>query len=103
MIILPRQARDKHKKNSKKSAVFLQYGEAKPEHMDAAHAAGLKVAFSLKDLYAGTKWCPSSITDGASEERVFKQRVTQVRAETYDAFEDIQSSLPPNRRKKGAN
>jgi len=60
----------------------VQYGEAKPEHMDAAHAAGVRVAFSLKDLYAGTKWCPPSITDGASEESVFKQRVAQVCAET---------------------
>lgn len=45
--------------------------------MDAAHAAGLKVAFSLKDVYFGTRWCPASITDRASEEVYFKKRVAE--------------------------
>ena len=48
--------------------------------MDAAHAAGLKVAFSLKDLFFGTHWCPKQVTSRAAEEPYFKKLVSQFKS-----------------------
>ena len=60
---------------------FLQmpYGEATLAEMDAAAAAGLKVGFSLKDIFFGSHWCPNVVTSRAVEEQYFKSRVAAFR------------------------
>ena len=58
---------------------IMPYGEPSLANMDAAAAAGLKVAFSLKDLFFGTRWCPKIVSSRAMEEQYFKQRVSQFR------------------------
>ena len=47
--------------------------------MDAAAAAGLKIAFSLKDIFFGSTWCPPAVTSRAMEEQYFKERVSDFR------------------------
>jgi hypothetical protein len=57
----------------------MPYGEASLADMDAAEAAGIKVAFSMKDIFFGSHWCPEQITSRALEESYFKQRVADFR------------------------
>jgi hypothetical protein len=52
-------------------------GEATVSQLDAAAAAGLKVGFSLKDIFFGSHWCPKIVSSRAAEEKYFKQRVQQ--------------------------
>ena len=47
--------------------------------MDAAAAVGLKVGFSLKDIFFGTRWCPKAVTSRAVEEQYFKKKVADFR------------------------
>ena len=42
-------------------------------------AAGLKIAFSLKDIFFGSTWCPPAVTSRAMEEQYFKERVSDFR------------------------
>ena len=39
----------------------MPYGETTAAEMDAAHAAGLKVVFSLKDIFFGSSNCPPEV------------------------------------------
>lgn len=55
--------------------MIMPYGEATMAEMDAAAAAGLKVGFSLKDIFFGSHWCPKLVTSRAVEEQYFRQRV----------------------------
>ena len=58
---------------------IMPYGEPSLANMDAAAAVGLKVGFSLKDIFFGTQRCPKDITSRAVEEKYFKQRVSDFR------------------------
>lgn len=58
---------------------LMPYGETSSAEMDAAHAAGLRVAFSLKDIFFGSSNCPSAIKSLADEEAYFRQRVAAFR------------------------
>ncbi len=58
---------------------LMPYGRPKPEQMDLAQKHGLKVIYSIKDFYAGTRWAPGFIKTEADEERAVRQYVTQFR------------------------
>ena len=47
--------------------------------MDAAAAVGLKVGYSLKDIFFGSHWCPKAVTSRAAEEKYFKSKVADFR------------------------
>jgi hypothetical protein len=56
---------------------IMPYGEATIANMDAAAAAGLKVGFSLKDVFFGSQRCPKQITSREEEEKYFRRRVKE--------------------------
>ena len=58
----------------------MPYGEATAGNLDEAHRVGLKVVYSLKDLFYGTAHCPRNITSPAEEEAAFKARVAQFKS-----------------------
>ncbi len=58
---------------------LMPYGSPKPEQMDLIQRLGLKVIYSVKDLYFGMKYTPKSITSVADEEPLIRQRVRQFR------------------------
>ena len=45
--------------------------------MDLCHAKGLKVIYSVKDIYSGTCWAPKGIKTEADETRYIKDRVNR--------------------------
>ncbi len=45
--------------------------------MDLCHAKGLKVIYSVKDIYSGTRWAPKGIKTEADETRYIKDRVNR--------------------------
>ncbi len=53
----------------------LAYNPPTRKQMDAAHAAGLKVIYSIKDAYLGTRSCPAEIIDEASEIKWVTERI----------------------------
>lgn len=55
---------------------LMPYGGASPEQMDAIAKHGLKIIYSIKDYYAGTKWCPKSIQTEADERPAVEKTVT---------------------------
>eukprot|EP01051_Picozoa_sp_SAG22_P011255 SAG22_NODE_1066_length_5744_cov_7.937290_3_plen_233_part_00 len=57
----------------------MPYGETSAADMDVAQAAGLRVAFSLKDIFFGSSNCPAAIKSLAGEEAYFRQRVAAFR------------------------
>ena len=45
--------------------------------MDLCHAKGLKVIYSVKDIYSGTRWAPKGIKTEADETRYIMDRVSR--------------------------
>ena len=45
----------------------MPYGGRNRKQLDTAHAHGIKVIFSVKDYYYGTKWCPPHVKSEAEE------------------------------------
>jgi hypothetical protein len=58
----------------------MPYGGPSAEQMDLAERHGLKVIYSIKDLYAGTAYCPKRITAAADERPAVEEVVKQFRA-----------------------
>ena len=54
---------------------LMPYGSPKPEQMDLAQEHGLKVIYSIKDFYFGTRYCPGVIKSEADEKREVLSRV----------------------------
>ncbi len=54
---------------------LMPYGSPTTNQMDACHARGLKVIYSLKDLYSGTRWAPAGIKTEADERAEIERRV----------------------------
>ena len=55
---------------------LMPYNSPKTEEqMDLLDKHGLKVIYSVKDWYFGSKWCPGSIKSVADEEPALRQRV----------------------------
>ncbi|MEA1950578.1 MAG: hypothetical protein U9N87_04295, partial [Planctomycetota bacterium] len=58
---------------------LMPYGSPNAEQMDIAHEHGLKVIYSVKDWYFGSRGCPGSIKSIADEEPAIRKRVQQFR------------------------
>jgi len=58
---------------------LMPYGSPSREQMDLAHRHGLKVIYSVKDMYAGSRWCPASIKTAADEERLVRGKLREFR------------------------
>jgi hypothetical protein len=54
---------------------LMPYGSPNQQQMDACHARGLKVIYSIKDFYSGTRWAPSGMKNEADELAEIKKRV----------------------------
>jgi hypothetical protein len=58
---------------------LMPYGSPNRQQMDLAHSMGLKVIYSIKDWYYGSRWCPPSIRSADDEEPMVRERVRQFR------------------------
>jgi hypothetical protein len=58
---------------------LMPYGSPSREQMDLARQYGLKVIYSIKDWYAGSRYCPASIRSLADEEPLVRARVREHR------------------------
>ena len=54
---------------------LMPYNSPDTNRMDACHARGLKVIYSVKDFYSGTPWAPKHIKTEADEIAEIRQRV----------------------------
>ena len=54
---------------------LMPYGAPNKEKMDMAHNAGLKVIYSVKDIYSGTRWAPKGVKTLEDEVSYIKQKV----------------------------
>lgn len=54
---------------------LMPYGSPTPAQMDACAARGLKVIYSIKDFYSGTRWAPAGMKSEADELAEIKRRV----------------------------
>ncbi len=55
---------------------LMPYGTPKRERLDLCHQYGIRVIASIKDFYAGTRWCPKEIKTEA-DERPFIERIVR--------------------------
>ncbi|MDD2597900.1 MAG: hypothetical protein PHO37_01565 [Kiritimatiellae bacterium] len=55
---------------------LMPYGSPATNQMDACHAYGLKVIYSIKDIYHGTQWAPPQIKSAADEREWIKRTVS---------------------------
>jgi len=58
---------------------LMPYGSPNAQQMDMCHARGLKVIYSIKDYYAGTRWAPKHIKTEADETAEIEKRVALYR------------------------
>lgn len=58
---------------------IMPYSLPDEEKMDLAADAGIRVIYSIKDFYAGTRWCPGFIKSEADEEPMVRERVQRFR------------------------
>ncbi len=58
---------------------LMPYGRPSLEQMDLAQQYGLKVIYSIKDYYAGTRWAPDFIEDPEDEEPAVRRTVREYR------------------------
>jgi hypothetical protein len=56
---------------------LMPYGQPTMEQMDLAHKHGLKVIYTVKDIYHGTDGCPGGIKTDADERAHIKGKVEQ--------------------------
>lgn len=54
---------------------LMPYGSPTTNQMDACHARGLKVIYSIKDFYSGTRWAPKGMKTEADELAEIRKRV----------------------------
>jgi hypothetical protein len=54
---------------------LMPYGSPNPQQMDACQARGLKVIYSIKDFYSGTRWAPAHMKTEADEAAEIEKRV----------------------------
>ncbi len=58
---------------------LMPYGSPNEEQMDLIDSFGLKVIYSIKDFYHGTRYCPGFIKSEADEEPAVRERVRKYR------------------------
>jgi hypothetical protein len=56
---------------------LMPYGSPTREQMDLARAAGLKVIYSVKDIYHGTRWAPKGVQTEQDEIEFVRARVDE--------------------------
>jgi hypothetical protein len=54
---------------------LMPYGQPSPQQMDLAQEKGLKVIYTVKDIYYGTDGCPKDIRTDADEQAHIKAKV----------------------------
>ena len=54
---------------------LMPYGSPTTNQMDACHARGLKVIYSIKDFYSGTRWAPPGMKTEADELAEIRRRM----------------------------
>lgn len=54
---------------------LMPYQAPNREQLDMCHARGLKVIYSVKDIYYGTKWAPKSVKSAEDEVAFIEKRV----------------------------
>lgn len=59
---------------------LMPYGSPNANQMDACHARGLKVIYSIKDFYSGTRWAPANMKTESDERAEIKKRVELYRS-----------------------
>jgi hypothetical protein len=59
---------------------LLPYGMPTGEQLDLAHAKALKVIYTVKDCYFGSKYCPSVIQSEEDEYRIVREKVEAYRS-----------------------
>ncbi|MGQ9733248.1 MAG: hypothetical protein ACUVX8_18475 [Candidatus Zipacnadales bacterium] len=58
---------------------LMPYGAPTREQMDLAYRYGVKVIYSVKDIYYGSTYCPEGITTIEDERRFIEQKVKEFR------------------------
>ncbi len=58
---------------------LMPYGSPNRRQMDLAHDLGLKVIYSIKDWYYGSRWCPPAVRSVDDEEPMVRARVREFR------------------------
>ena len=58
---------------------LMPYGSPTTNQMDACQARGLKVIYSIKDFYSGTRWAPTGMKTEADELAEIKKRAALYR------------------------
>ena len=58
---------------------LMPYGSPTTNQMDACHARSLKVIYSIKDFYSGTRWAPAGMKTEADEVAEIKRRMALYR------------------------
>ena len=58
---------------------IMPYSLPDEEKLDLAMAHGIRIIYSIKDFYAGTRWCPGFIKTEADEEPKVRERVRRFR------------------------
>ncbi|MFO7974645.1 MAG: hypothetical protein R6V12_08420, partial [Candidatus Hydrogenedentota bacterium] len=58
---------------------LMPYGSPTKEEMDMAEARGLKVLYSVKDIYHGTRYCPDHIKSREDEEPFLRRKLETFR------------------------
>lgn len=56
---------------------LMPYSRPDRKVLDSVQQRGLRVIYSIKDYYAGTKWCPGHIRTEADEEPAVRETVAQ--------------------------
>ncbi len=74
---------------------LMPYGSPTTNQMDACHARGLKVIYSIKDFYSGTRWAPTGMKSEADETAEIKRRMALHRTHPALIAWYINDELPP--------
>ncbi len=75
---------------------LMPYGSPTADQLDLAQEFGLRVIYSIKDFYFGTRWCPAFIASEADEEPAVRERVRQYRDHPALMAWYLNDELPPS-------
>ena len=75
---------------------LMPYGRPHADQMDLVQKYGLKVIYSLKDYYAGTKFCPHSIKTPDDERPAIEEAVKRFRGHPALLAWYLNDELPPS-------
>ncbi|NOY82481.1 MAG: hypothetical protein GXP31_15895 [Kiritimatiellaeota bacterium] len=75
---------------------LMPYGKPTRGQLDQAEARGLKVIFSIKDYYAGSRWCPPNIRTADDERPAVEKTVRRFRDHPALLAWYLNDELPPS-------